>query len=215
MGKVTWPSLNSRRVAARPIMPRRRSGVLHRSIAVLLSEKGNGRLQKRLNFPLVSSNAWHVDISSIPTKPPASTSAPIPKWFAYQRRLHRRRHHIPPSLPYLTSRLPPPAPLAPTAPIHSSIPPVVTADLQDLFFITCPQYFKCIKACPSVIPGIHIPVGFRVTLLGHFSFLLPLIPVPLLHLSHACVALRPLGLASSFLGSLYFYLLGVDSLSWP
>ena len=38
-----------------------------------------------------------------------------------------------------------------------------------------------------------------VTLLGHFSFLLPFISVLLLHLSHACVAPRPLGLASSLL----------------
>ena len=38
-----------------------------------------------------------------------------------------------------------------------------------------------------------------ITLLGHFSFLLPIIPVLLLHLSHACVTPRPLGLASSFL----------------
>ena len=51
-----------------------------------------------------------------------------------------------------------------------------------------------------------------VTLLGHFSFLLPFIPVLLLHLSHACVTPRPLGLASLLLGSLYFYFLGVDSL---
>ena len=51
-----------------------------------------------------------------------------------------------------------------------------------------------------------------VTLLGYFSFLLPFIPVLLLHLSHACVSPRPLGLASSLLGSLYFYFLGVDSL---
>ena len=58
-------------------------------------------------------------------------------------------------------------------------------------------------------------VGLYVTLLGHFSFLLPFIPVLLLHLSHACIAPRPLGLASSFLGSLYLYFLGVDSLSWP
>ena len=49
-----------------------------------------------------------------------------------------------------------------------------------------------------------------VTLLGLFLFLLPLFPVLLLHLSHACVAPRPLGLASSLLGSLYFYFLGVD-----
>ena len=41
--------------------------------------------------------------------------------------------------------------------------------------------------------------GEHVTLLGHFSFLLPLFPVLLLHLSHACVAPRPLGLASLFL----------------
>ena len=51
-----------------------------------------------------------------------------------------------------------------------------------------------------------------VTLLGLFLFLLPLFPVLLLHLSHACVAPRTLGLASSLLGSLYFYFLGVDSL---
>ena len=40
----------------------------------------------------------------------------------------------------------------------------------------------------------------NVTLLGHFFlFLYLFIPVFLLHPSHACVALRPLGLASSFL----------------
>ena len=54
--------------------------------------------------------------------------------------------------------------------------------------------------------------GLGVTLLGHFSFLLLIIPVLLLHPSHACVTPRPLGLASSSLGSLYFYFLGVDSL---
>ena len=52
---------------------------------------------------------------------------------------------------------------------------------------------------------------YSVTLLGHFSFLLPFIPILLLHLSHACFAPRPLGLASSFLGSLYYYSLGTDS----
>ena len=42
--------------------------------------------------------------------------------------------------------------------------------------------------------------NFRdVTLLGYFSFPLPFIPILLLYLSHACVAPRPLGLASSFL----------------
>ena len=51
-----------------------------------------------------------------------------------------------------------------------------------------------------------------VMLLGYFSFLLPFIPVLLLHRSHTCIAPRPLGLASSLLGSLYFYFLGVDSL---
>ena len=50
-----------------------------------------------------------------------------------------------------------------------------------------------------------------VMLLGYFYFPLPFILVLLLHLSHACIALRPLGLASSFLGSLYLYFLGIDS----
>ena len=76
------PSSNSRRAAARPIMPKRRRGILHGKGAVLLSEKGNGKLQKWPNNPLVSGNAGHVGASSIPTKPPASTSAPIPKWSA-------------------------------------------------------------------------------------------------------------------------------------
>ena len=35
------PSSNSRRVAARPIIPKRRRGVLHGKGAMLLSKKGN------------------------------------------------------------------------------------------------------------------------------------------------------------------------------
>ncbi|KAF8489276.1 hypothetical protein F5888DRAFT_1872570 [Russula emetica] len=86
---------NSRRAAARPIMPKRRSGVLHGSGAVLLSEKGNGKLRKRPNNPLVSGNAWHADESSTPAKPPASTSAPNPKWLACQGKQPVDRPHKP------------------------------------------------------------------------------------------------------------------------
>ena len=61
-------------------------------------------------------------------------------------------------------------------------------------------------ACATITLAEH------VTLLGHFSFPLLSFPVLLLHPSHTCVTPRPLGLASSLLGSLYFYFLGVDSL---
>ena len=54
-----------------------------------------------------------------------------------------------------------------------------------------------------------------VTLLGHFSFLLPFIPVLLLHLSHACVALRLLGLASSFLIAPVLLFAWHWLISWP
>ena len=122
MGKVTWPSSNSRRVATRPIMPRRRSGVLHGRGAERLSEKGNRKLRKRWNFPLVSVNAWHVDISSSPAKPPASTSAPNPKWSACRRnRLQLKRCHTPPLLPHRTSRWPPPLPMHPLPHPHHTV----------------------------------------------------------------------------------------------
>jgi hypothetical protein len=80
MGRVIWPSSNSKRVATRPIMPKRKRGVLHESGAVLLSKKGTRRLQKWPNNPLMSSNAWHVDESSTLTKLSASISVPNPKW---------------------------------------------------------------------------------------------------------------------------------------
>ena len=86
MEQVTWPFLNSRRVATRPIMPKRRRGILHESGAVVLSENGNGKLRKWPNNPLMSGNARHVDESSIPAKLPASTSAPNPKWSALGRK---------------------------------------------------------------------------------------------------------------------------------
>ena len=54
-----------------------------------------------------------------------------------------------------------------------------------------------------------------VTLLGYFSFLLLFIPVLLLHLSHACVALRPLGLASSFLIAPVLLFAWHWLISWP
>ena len=129
MGKVIWPSSNSRRVAARPIMPRRRSGVLHRRGAELLSEKGNGKLRKRQNFPLMSDNVWHVDVSSSPAKPPASTSAPNPKWSACRRnRLQLKRCHSPPPSATPNKLVAPPTPHAPPTPStsHSTHNPPVT-----------------------------------------------------------------------------------------
>ena len=86
-------------------------------------------------------------------------------------------------------------PLNPTPMEHAPAPTIMTRQLPS-------DYYQDAADRGSTI----------VTLLGHFSFLLPFIPVLLLHLSHACVAPRPLGLASSLLGSLYFYFLGVDSL---
>ena len=72
--------MNSRRVATRPIMPRRRSGVLHGNGGVLLSEREIGKLPRWPNILLVSGNVRHMDTSSIPAKLPASTSALDPKW---------------------------------------------------------------------------------------------------------------------------------------
>ena len=87
-GRVIWPSSNSRRVAARPTTPRRRSGVLHGSGAVLLSASGNVRLLRRPNCPLVSGPVWSVDASSSPARLRSGTSAlGIPKWFTIRRRL--------------------------------------------------------------------------------------------------------------------------------
>jgi hypothetical protein len=68
MGRVIWPSSNFKRAAARPIMPKRRRGISHRSRAMLLSEKGAKRLWRWLNNPLMSSNVCCVDKSSTPVR---------------------------------------------------------------------------------------------------------------------------------------------------
>lgn len=96
VGRVTWPSLNSRRVAARPITPKRFCTFsTEAELAVLPSEKGNGRLRKRPNDPHVSGDAWHVGASSIPAKPPGITSAPNSKWVAYESKQLKGRSRAP------------------------------------------------------------------------------------------------------------------------
>ena len=75
MERATLPSSISKWAATRPIMPKRRRGVLHGSGAMLLNENGNGRLQKRPNYLLTSGNVRHVDASLSHTKLLRSTSA--------------------------------------------------------------------------------------------------------------------------------------------
>ena len=62
----------------------------------------------------------------------------------------------------------------------------------------CLLYILLLMKIAIVVGRDVFLLDVDVTLLGLFLFLLPLIPVLLLHLSHACVALRLLGLASSF-----------------
>ena len=125
-----WPSSNSRRVAARPITPKRRSGDSHGSAAVLLSGNGTARLRKQPPFPPVSDNAWHVDASSSLARLPASTSASaIPKWHVWwrQRRSRLWCHAQQPPSPRTCLWLPP-LPTLPL-PLHT-VTPAVTGDLQ-------------------------------------------------------------------------------------
>ena len=82
--RATLPSSISNWVAARPIMPKRRRGVLHRKGAMLLNGNGIVKLWKQPNSRLVSGNVWHVDESSHYVKLPASTSVPIPKWSMWE-----------------------------------------------------------------------------------------------------------------------------------
>ncbi|KAI0287151.1 hypothetical protein BC826DRAFT_1119697 [Russula brevipes] len=73
IGKVIWPSSNSRRVAARPIMPKRRRGVLHGNGAKQLSEKGNGPEKAAVGPVSHTTPPALLDKPAAPIAPPAPT----------------------------------------------------------------------------------------------------------------------------------------------